>query len=705
MYKIIFLILLILILFIPFFLYAQDIKEPIIVNGDRVEYSTDKREVVAEGNVSVVYKDVKLTCKKIKVDLYTQEAVAEGDVCIKDTQGLIYAEKMKYNFSQKTGEIIKAKVEFTPYYGKGEITQRLSEDQYKIINGYVTTCDLDRPHYRISSKNIHIYPENKIVGEGVKLHLGDIPFFYLPYYAHSLKVPFMHVRFIPGKSRDWGEYLLSAWRLNLTPNQTARIYLDYRSRLGIAEGFGLNYVLNNLGRGDYKFYYTQERTRRLPQPTPAEFERYLVRLRHNWDINAKTNAILEFNKIKDTKRMVLGTEHHFLKDYFYREYEKESQPKTYLSVNQNFPNSSLNLLIQKRINPWYTHQYMVPDEKLPQISYNLLSFPLGINNLYLNNRIQLANLLNKEASPSAQDDNVVRFDIYNQIFIPTKLSIFNINPFIAIRETYYSKDKEGNSLDPRTVFYTGLDMNTYFYRIFNYSNNFFEIYRIKHSINPNVKYLYNHRPTIPSSKLQIFDEVDNIESNHKLNLELINKFQTQRNNKIIDFAIFRINTDYNLKRNTSVHKGLADFLTEIELIPFSWLRIETDNIYDPKQDNFEIVNFDLTAKLGENRSLGLGHRYERKGGKELTTEFNWYFNPKWKARIYERYQFADVKIKGLKEQEYSISRDLHCWIMDFIYNISKDHGHTFWFVFRLKAFPAIEIELEQSYRSPKQNTE
>ena len=697
-----FLILSLALLFTDCFVFGQQIKEPIIVNGDKVEYSGDQKEVTAEGNVSVIYKDTKLTCQKIIVDLDTQQATAKGNVCVKDERGILYAEEIIYNFSQKSGSIIKAKVDAPPYYAQGETAQKISQNQYDIKNGYITTCDLDKPHYYISSKNIQIYPEDKVVIKGAKFYLGKIPLLYLPSYTHSLKDPFMHVRLIPGKSSDWGGYMLSSWRVNLTANQTARVYLDYRSKLGLAEGFGLNYALPSLGKGDYKFYYTQERTRKLNQESPAEFQRYLMRLRHNWEISPQTNAILEVYKIEDSKRMVLGTDYNFLKDYFYREYEKESQPKTYLSVNHNLANSSLNLLIQKRINSWYTHQDLVPDEKLPQLSYSLPSFPLGIWGLYLNNQIQFANLLNKEASPSSQDDDVVRFDIYNQIFIPKKFYIFNINPFVAVRETYYSKDKEGNSLDPRTVFYTGIDLSTSFYRIFDVSNQFFDINGLRHIITPNIRYQYNHQPTIPKSKLQIFDDIDTIEQNHKINLELVNKLQTKRNNEVVDFAIFKINTDYNLERNTSSGKGFADLLMDLELVPFSWLRIEQDATFDPKQNNFKTVNFDLSTNLGNGRSFGLGNRYERKGGKELTTEFNWRFNPKWKARIYERYQFAKIKTKGLKEQEYSISRDLHCWIMDFIYNISKEHGHTFWFVFRLKAFPKIELEFEQSYRSPKQ---
>ncbi|MCM8757902.1 MAG: LPS-assembly protein LptD, partial [Candidatus Omnitrophica bacterium] len=365
--------------------------------------------------------------------------------------------------------------------------------------------------------------------------------------------------------------------------------------------------------------------------------------------------------------------------------------------------SFLSFIVQKRINSWYTHEQMVPDERLPTVSFNLPSYPFGLFNLYFKNQTEFSNLLNKDIS--SQDDDVLRFDTYNELFLPMRISIFNIKPSVGVRETYYSKDKEGNSLDPRTVFYTGIDLSTKFYRFFNLYNSLFDINGIRHTVTPNIKYIYNHRPTIPKDKLQTFDEIDTIERNHYLNLELVNKFQTKRKDDIIDLAIFKITTDYSLVRNDLKSKGFSDLLFDMELIPFAWLRVESDTTFDLKQNNFKVINFDIGANFDKGKSFGLSHRYERKGGKELTSEFNWRFNPKWKFKIYERYQFAKIRGRGLKEQEYSLTRDLHCWILDFIYNISKDHGHTFWFIFRLKAFPEVEFEFEQSYHGPKKSIE
>ncbi|MFA5231434.1 MAG: hypothetical protein WC416_03410, partial [Candidatus Omnitrophota bacterium] len=83
---------------------AADSKEsPIIINGDNVEYSADNKEVIATGNIEVIYKGSKLTCSKMRVNMQSKEGVAEGNARLEDANGVITGEKIIYNFTNKTG--------------------------------------------------------------------------------------------------------------------------------------------------------------------------------------------------------------------------------------------------------------------------------------------------------------------------------------------------------------------------------------------------------------------------------------------------------------------------------------------------------------------------------------------------------------------------------------------------------------------------
>ncbi len=335
--------------------FAQEIKdESIIINGDTVEYLTTEKEVSASGNVIIEYKGAKLTCQKIVVNSQTKDASAEGNARLDDKKGVIEGEKIVYNFQNKTGVIYDAEFRANPYFGVSRKVEKVSEVEFITQRGYLTTCSLDHPHWCMKSRKINFFPQNKVQAKDVTLYIGKIPLLHLPQFSRSLKDPLMHIQVMPGKRKDWGPYLLTAARYNLAENINGRIYFDYRDKLGTAQGFGTNYATEGLGKGDFKFYYTQEKKASgLTQDVPDEFQRYLARLRHKWDIGERTSLIAEVYKIGDKKRKVLGSTNNFLKDYFYREFEKDSQPLTYALIHHNFQYSSLDLLLQKRINHWY----------------------------------------------------------------------------------------------------------------------------------------------------------------------------------------------------------------------------------------------------------------------------------------------------------------------------------------------------------------
>ena len=65
-------------------------------------------------------------------------------------------------------------------------------------------------------------------------------------------------------------------------------------------------------------------------------------------------------------------------------------------------------------------------------------------------------------------------------------------------------------------------------------------------------------------------------------------------------------------------------------------------------------------------------------------------NPKWRFRVYERF---DINTGKAKEDEYTFTRDLHEWEMDITYHNTHGGGTEFLAVFRLKAFPGQSFDL------------
>ncbi|HNW39782.1 MAG TPA: LPS assembly protein LptD [Candidatus Omnitrophota bacterium] len=715
--------------------FAETAKEsPMIINGDNVEYSADSKEVVATGNIEVIYKGAKLTCNRLKVNMQTKEGLAEGNAKIEDAKGVVTGDKIAYDFANKVGVIYDADFRANPYFGKAKKVEKLSDSEFVSKNGYFTTCSLDHPHYRFATKKINMFPQDKIQAKGTTLYLWSIPLIYLPRFNYSMKDPIMHVQVEPGKRKDWGPYLLSTWRYNLTENSNLRLFLDYRTKLGLAEGFDLNYKQPALGRGDFKFYYTDEKAKNLPTGIPGdptEFQRYFLRWRHKWDIDPRTNFITEFYKISDHRRKYENypapnsEAHNLFQDYFFREYEKDSEPLTYALFHHSFDYSSLDIFLQKRTNHWFDQL-----DKMPEINYSLPSLQVGQTPLYFENSSQLG-VYNKKAATApvtADDVTVTRLDTTNKVSLPMKLAFLQFKPFLASRQTYYDQGANGQSGIVRTIFYGGVDLSTKFYRIYNAKTNFMglDINGLRHIITPSVGYLYTHAPTIPMGNLRQIDAVDTITRGNTAALSLSNKLQTKRNGQSVDFVDFLITSEYVFDPKSGINQNsiltntgnklesqLSDILFRLKVLPYSWLRLESEATFQHSNhdlanyNKFSVANYSLNFDLGPERSFSIGQRYERKGYNEITAGFNWRLSPKWKFSVYQRYNLKQTPNldKGSQEQEYTLTRDLHCWDLDITLNRKEDSGTTVFFTFRLKAFPENEFGFDQKMSEGKSGSQ
>jgi len=118
---------------------------------------------------------------------------------------------------------------------------------------------------------------------------------------------------------------------------------------------------------------------------------------------------------------------------------------------------------------------------------------------------------------------------------------------------------------------------------------------------------------VPGSRLKQFDTIDAIAKNNSVGLELSNKLQTKRNDRSVDFFNFRVNTDYIFYNvdpitQTGNNGRFSDLLFDLEFLPYSWMRLDSDATYDPKEDCLTNANYDFNFRLAKDRSIGIGQR-------------------------------------------------------------------------------------------------
>jgi len=723
-------------------LYYNDIE----MKGDFLEYFFESKKGYMEsdkGNesdaqakeVEVNHQGVKILSKRINFDLNINRAVAPGEVKMyeKDTQ--ITGQNLVYNFDTETGDFHDADFEDTLWYGKAEYANKVNKEKIDFKRAYFTTCERDRPHYRMQARTMYYYIGDKIIAKNALIFIGRVPVMYIPYWRKSLHDT-TNLTVTVGHTKRWGWFALTTSEFFVGNNLEAIVHNDHRELQGYAGGVDAYYDLPNYGKGQTKVYHMNQRDKYLKNDEDEreqfiqengreewekwiqETERWRGQVKHQWQIDDSSLALVNFNKMSD-----FG----FMKEYFYQEYESDIQPASEASISHAQEDYNCSIYARKRTNRFYSEI-----ERLPELTYNLNSYQIEDTNLYYHNDLAVVNLNRKIADSSADtsDTDVNRFDTYNELKYPTKLPGYfdwiNFVPYAGMRQTYYSKGVNGEGQDLiRGVHNYGGELNTKFYRVSDYTGNLLgvEFNRLRHIITPAINYDYVHEPTLPAHKFAGFDSIDGVGQANVFTFGLQNHLQTkwkQKDNQnksetqegnldkleTVDLVYFYPYVNYYHR----VEPGARHFSlinSDLDINPYRWLFVESDSIYDQYQRRFQEANIDLTALVEDKWSLGLGKRYRRDSSEQTTADGYYKFNRLWQARALIRYEaYTDV----FQEQKYSVYRDLHCWLLEMSYNIKlKEDGSTrdlaVWVTFTLKAFPdQSEISYERGRDRLKRDT-
>ncbi len=736
-------------------------KEPVSVRADQVEYFDGMQKVIATGNVEATYRDVKLTCDQATIYMETKDAYLKGRVRLVQLGGLLKGEEMVYNFQTQKGMVLEAEGQADPWRSKGDRAEKISADSFFHREGYLTSCDFEEPHTRLQAKEVQVFMDDKVVLKSVVVYVGHLPTFYLPSYTHLLDDKRPRVTIIPGDSKQWGFFMLSSWRVYMNENLQGRFHVDYRERFHWATGLDLKYRLPIGGEGIFREYYTNQRALQRKHiwskwfhpnkgASPTEKERFRVQVRHVWEMDETTKATLEYNKISDPT---------VNKDFFEREFEENTRtPPSYFQFVHTTPWYGLTFLVNKRVNRFET-----VTQQLPSITLDLRPMQVpwlpslqgwlnqsegrpmepGVRSDYgwfyqssyhYEHSNVLAPFLGSEAS-------LLTFDTVQELFYPMRLlRRLNFRPFFKFRESSFSRGATETSPLFRQAAATGFDLSSKLFRVFPVQTNLLglNIQQLRHVMTPSLKYEYQAKPTLSAARLL---RSDGLAKSNVATLGLEHKLQTKRTEAghagTVDLARFRTSMPYDLEGAVG-RGGEWDALTmDFETLPNSWLRVESDANLDPHIGKFTTINADLIAhpnlgngfggnsiaqivdsKTGEIKDLpwavGLGWRYQRKTSAQLTLETVFSLTDKWRAGIYQGFDVKRFvtetnvagdrtvkKIYDFSEYEYRLTRDLHEWTVELIYNVHRQQGDTLLLFFRLKAAPELPFSFERGYNQPK----
>ncbi len=87
-------------------------------------------------------------------------------------------------------------------------------------------------------------------------------------------------------------------------------------------------------------------------------------------------------------------------------------------------------------------------------------------------------------------------------------------------------------------------------------------------------------------------------------------------------------------------------------------------------------------------------------------QFDWRLSEKWQINTFHRLTWKEVsgaskRFNNVREYQYTLTRDLHDWLAEFVYRVDREFGEELLFTMTLKAFPEMPIAFGDSYHQPK----
>ncbi len=654
-------------------------------------------------------KETELTANRIQLNQVTGDATAEGSVYLRGEGHLWHGEKIEYNFKTKLIKASEFRSSSGPFYVGGfSLEASRTNNYYNATNAFITTDDIADPGYRIRCRRLTIIPGKSFEAEEATLLIGDVPVMYWPKYSRTLATHGDYWVVTPGYRSLYGPYVMGTYHHVFTTNFSTDLHLDYRQLRGVGAGPDFNYDAGRWGQGEFKFYYAHDdRAGTNAFGAPLNDDRHRISFSHRVDI--RTNLTLKAVVREQGDAFVI-------RDFLEHEYQKNTQPSTFLELNQLWSNWSLNILVQPRINDFFETVERLPDVKLTGMRQQI-----GVTPFYYESDSTFGYYKHEFADNVRPDFAAGRADTYHQVLLPWNFfGWLNVTPRVGGRLTHYT-DTEGFGATTteanRGVFNTGVEVTFKLHSTLpDKEIPWLQAKGIRHIIEPGVNYAYvpspNHLPpTLPQFDSELaslrllpidfpdYNAIDSVDSQNVFRLSLRNSIQTKRNNRVDTLLNWALYTDWRVTPRIG-QGSFSDGFSDLDFKPRDWLTLTSETRYNFDSGHWRVADHRATISPDDDWSLAVGHRYIRNdptflgapGNNLITTSFYYRINENYALRTRHFFEARDGR---MEEQYYSVYRDFRSWVGALTLRVrdlrNGSMDYTIGVTFNLKAFPRFKL--------------
>ena len=542
---------------------------------DSIFYDLKSQKIKLYGNSKIDYGEINLEAYEILVNWndktldanYLTDSTGKkiGKPIFSEGNQSYETDKITYNFDSRKAKIKGIVTQLDDAYMQGEDVKKNEEDELFISHAMYTTCNLEEPHFHISSGKIKVIPGKKVVSGPFHLKFGDVPtplgFIFGMFPQPKKKVSGL---IMPnyGEEKRRGFYLRDGgYYFAVNDHIDLRLTGDVYSKGSYGMTLGSSYKKRYSYSGNLRFNYNKSKLGDFENPSTSND--FSFSWSHTPDAKGKSSRFsssvnFQTNSYNQNKNLVYSDFNESINAQF----------NSNISYTKTFKGSPFNLSANLR------HSQNVQTKKvnltLPDVSYNMsriypfknlgklgktalgkisishrFNGKIELTNGSVGNSLSGLNILNSSNNFSEQID--FNMDNLNSIIDRSKiggkhtipistsfnlLKYFTVSPSVNYNEIWYFKKLSYNYNELED----GIEIDTTnsFQRAWSYSSAFAlstriygtvffkkgKIKAIRHVISPEISMSFSPDFTKPK-----FGYYENVQINSEGETNLLSKYE------------------------------------------------------------------------------------------------------------------------------------------------------------------------------------
>ncbi len=697
-----------------------DDQQPWEIEADEVAYDRRLDRYTARGNVKISKKNIMLTADFIEFDHKTMHADAKGNVVLKVGQDILSGSHMEIDLDLQVGSIENAYLflKENNFHITAHKIQKTGEKTYRIDEASLTTCEGEKPDWKLTGKDIKIKEDGSGTAKHATMRVRDVPVLYTPYFYYPANRDRQSGFLMPefaSSDRKGTEYT-QPFFWAISDSSDATFYASYMTKRGLKLGGEYRYMLSERTQGAIQLDGFRDRKIDdgigdatdaygfLDEPVDVlrtNENRYWFRASHHqqlpYDIFAKLDLdiVRDQDYLREFRDGYMGyekSEKYFLK-VFRRQLDDFNDPLRVnrLNLNRIWPKFSLNFEPRWNDDTQRNSNTSRTLQRLPFIGFDGAKQKIFNSPVYLDLESQY-NYFWRDEGPRGQ-----RIDLHPRFYLPFRArNYLTIEPSVGLRQTAYRLDKknfDGESNNSkwshRELFDTRLDFFSEINKVFDLEGQLWE--KMKHTIRPQITHEFV--PDANQGGLPNFDPIDRIEETNKITYSLTNTltskskqvdaaagssqsttaragiFQTPADYDYIDFFRLKVEQSYDFEKS---NRAFAPIVAKLDVIPGKYIWVDADaawSVYDK-----EFLSHNIQGKLSDNRgdSLYVDYRWAQKSKETDTLDKIHSITGKLNIQLTDRLSISAEHEQNIQESlrirtGAGFFYQARCWSFDFKY--------------------------------------